>query len=62
LEAVDPAVELRVCEHRLDHRFAFAVEPAPEIGFKHAAHEGVEAAVPSGPAPFRLLASGGTIT
>src|SRR5680860_348150 len=44
LEAVDAPVELRVCEHGLDHPLAFSVEPAPVIGLQHAAHERIGAA------------------
>src|SRR5215207_2467455 len=49
LKAVDPTVELRVSEHRLDHRLAFSVELAAGVGLKHAAHERVGAAAPAGP-------------
>jgi len=39
LEAIDPPVELRVCEDGLDHPLAFSVEPAAVIGLENAAHE-----------------------
>ena len=47
MEAVDPAVELRVGEDRLDHGVAAAVERAAVVGREHAAHERVQTAVPA---------------
>src|SRR5271155_5019814 len=47
LEAIDATVELRVSEHRLDHRLAFPVERVTELGGEHSAHVRVGAAVPS---------------
>jgi hypothetical protein len=34
LESVGAAVELGVAEHGLDHRFAFAVKTAAEVGLE----------------------------
>jgi len=34
-EAVDPAVELRVGEHGLDHRLAFSAEPSTELAVEN---------------------------
>jgi hypothetical protein len=47
LEAIDATVELRVSEHGLDHRLAFSVERATELGGEYAAHVRIGAAIPS---------------
>ena len=47
LELVDAPVVLGLCEHGLDHRLAFSVEPTAEVAGEHAAHEGVAAAIPA---------------
>src|ERR687886_548359 len=58
LEAVDPSVELRVSEYRLDQRGAFLVERLAGVGLKHAPHERVRAALPAGPWVFAVARVG----
>ena len=61
LEAVDPAVELRVREDRFDHGVAAAVEVAAVAGREHPPHEGVKTSLPDlARAPLRLPASAGS--
>jgi hypothetical protein len=47
LEAIDAAVELRLAEHGLDHRLAFAVKLGAAVGREPLAHCRVGAALPA---------------
>src|SRR3954447_1982919 len=58
-EAVHAAVELRLAEHRLDHRLALPVKRAAVVAGEDSAHEGVVAAVPAAPGTLALGGVGG---
>src|SRR4051795_11684661 len=48
------AVELRVAEHRLDHRLALPIKRAAVVAGEDSAHEGVVAPFPAAPGALAL--------